>query len=260
MAQRTLPIELPPPQGGDEDERNHNPYIIAAILALSIVVVLFYRLSGSQIVPTDPIVTAATPGRSGPSYIVVDVDGEVVRPSVYKLRMGSRVFDAIASAGGFTEYADKRNVNMAAKLRDEMKIFVPRKGQPVPQATEVPEELPPVSLPPDEDPMMLPPEPPLDPLTPAPEVSPLVEATSTPQAAPATPAPVVVAPAARISINRASASQFEQIPGIGPKLANDIVNYRKGPPPRAFTSLEELMSVPGVKQSKYDEILPYIKL
>lgn len=265
MTQPTIPIQLPEPQSESQEERNHNPYIIAAILALSIVVVLFYRLSGSQVVPNEPLVNSGTPSRSGPSYIVVDVGGEVVRPSVYKLRVGSRVFDAIASAGGFTVRADKNRVNMAAKLRDEMKLVVPTLGQPALEPTASPEDIPVLEVPPLEDPPMDDPEtPPSDLLTPAVEVSPVAPVLPPPpESSPEplkTPVAVEVPPASRVSINRAAAGQLEEIPGIGPKLANEIVNYRKGPPPRAFTSLEELMQVPGIKQAKYDEIQPYIKL
>lgn len=265
MTQPTIPIQLPEPQSESLEERNHNPYIIAAILALSIVVVLFYRLSGSQVVPNDPLIASGTPSRSGPSYIVVDVGGEVLRPSVYKLRVGSRVFDAIASAGGFTGRADKNRVNMAAKLRDEMKLVVPTLGQPSFEPTGSPDEVPVLEVPPLEDPPSDYPEPPSEELTPAPEISPVAPILPPPLESPApeperTPSSVEVPPASRISINRAAAGQLEEIPGIGPKLANEIVNYRKGPPPKAFTSLEELMQVPGIKQAKYDEIQPYVKL
>jgi competence ComEA-like helix-hairpin-helix protein len=69
-----------------------------------------------------------------------------------------------------------------------------------------------------------------------------------------------IPPANRVSINRATVEQLQNIPGVDAKLALDIVNYRKGPPPHAFTSLEDLTSVPGLKGSKFDEIQPYLKL
>lgn len=277
MTQSTIQIPLPEPEPEPPEERNHNPYIVAAILALSIVVLLFYRLSGSQVVDSDPTVVGIS---KQSNHIIVDVDGAVERPGVYRLRVGSRVFDAIASAGGLKPDADKRQVNMAKKLRDEEKLIVPVIGQvlpsPSPSLTETPdpEENPEhYDLPGEDD--GPPVEEPVGELTPAPElpepVPSLSPASPSPATTPATsaspvavstppPAPPVVPPSAKVSINRATADQLETIPGLGAKLALEIVNYRKGPPPRAFTSLEELTLVPGLKQSKYEEILPYLKL
>lgn len=270
-----IPSQLPEPSGEtDQEERSHNPYIVAAILALSIVVLLFYRLSGSQVVPGDAVANStAVTRRVNPSYIVVDVGGEVLRPSVYRLRVGSRVFDAIASAGGLTDKADKRRVNMAARLRDEMKLFVPAVGEVDPSGSASPEPMVPEQPPED-----VPAQPYEEPVPESSEDQPAPQAKNTPAAAilpppapletarPVDPSPApeapppVLAPAAKVSINRASAEELEELPGVGPKLANDIVNYRKGPPPRAFTSLEELTQVPGIKQATFEKLQPYIKL
>lgn len=285
MTQPTIAIPLPEPEDDPPEERNHNPYIVAAILALSIVVLLFYRLSGSQVVPDEQTNMAALQSKSKSNHIFVDVDGAVVRPGVYRLRVGSRVFDAIASAGGLKGDADRLQIKMAAKLRDEEKLIVPRIGQILPTPTVTPgssatpvveEDLPPeVSDNPE-----VPPDQPLPELTPPVEVPPAaspspVAASTVPPPPPVdshpptgtTPAPAAsaapkpdVPAASKISINRASAEQLQNIPGVDAKLALDIVNYRKGPPPHAFTSLDDLTSVPGLKGPKFDEIQPYLKL
>lgn len=54
-----------------------------------------------------------------------------------------------------------------------------------------------------------------------------------------------------IMINRATAKEFESLDGIGPVLASRIVAYRKinGP----FSAIEDLMKVPGIGQSKFDQ-------
>lgn len=56
--------------------------------------------------------------------VVVDVKGAVVSEGVYHLALGSRVTDAIKAAGGFTETADKKSVNLAQKLTDEGVVYV----------------------------------------------------------------------------------------------------------------------------------------
>ena len=57
------------------------------------------------------------------------VTGAVARPGVYGLDPDSRVEDAIGAAGGFVDGADMPRVNLAARVRDEQEIFVPRVGE-----------------------------------------------------------------------------------------------------------------------------------
>ena len=59
----------------------------------------------------------------------VHVCGEVNHPGVYSFPEGSRVFDAVEAAGGFTEHADQESVNLAMSLIDEGKIYVPGKEE-----------------------------------------------------------------------------------------------------------------------------------
>ncbi|MCR5294787.1 MAG: ComEA family DNA-binding protein [Lachnospiraceae bacterium] len=60
--------------------------------------------------------------------IYVYVCGEVVSPGVYILPEGSRVYEALALAGGLTEEADERGLNQAEKLSDGQKLTVPAVG------------------------------------------------------------------------------------------------------------------------------------
>ena len=60
---------------------------------------------------------------------------------------------------------------------------------------------------------------------------------------------VVKKSAGPISINRASAKEFESLPGIGPVIANRIVSYRKEH--GSFTALEDLLNVPGIGESTF---------
>jgi len=65
--------------------------------------------------------------------ISVDVSGAVNKPGVYQLKEGDRVEEAIAAAAGFSSEANNeyiaKNLNMAAKLSDGAKIYVPYEGE-----------------------------------------------------------------------------------------------------------------------------------
>lgn len=65
--------------------------------------------------------------------IVVDVSGAVLKPGVYILNPNSRVSNALIAAGGLSESADRdwvaKNINMALKLGDAAKIYIPRAGE-----------------------------------------------------------------------------------------------------------------------------------
>ena len=65
------------------------------------------------------------------SKVTVDVKGAVVNPGVYTLKAGARVTDVIQEAGGMTEDADAKSVNLAASLSDEEVIYVANKDENV---------------------------------------------------------------------------------------------------------------------------------
>lgn len=57
--------------------------------------------------------------------ITVDVKGAVKSPGIYDLPIGSRVNDAVQKAGGLTEQADSKSLNLAQKVSDEALVYVP---------------------------------------------------------------------------------------------------------------------------------------
>lgn len=61
--------------------------------------------------------------------ITVDVKGAVKSPGIYDLPVGSRVNDAVQKAGGLTEQADSKLLNLAQKVSDEALVYVPTKGE-----------------------------------------------------------------------------------------------------------------------------------
>ena len=67
--------------------------------------------------------------------IMIDIEGAVVNPGVYKLSTDSRIVDALAAAEGMSEDADRfwveKNINLAKKASDGLKIYIPRTGEEV---------------------------------------------------------------------------------------------------------------------------------
>jgi competence protein ComEA len=67
--------------------------------------------------------------------IVVDIEGAVVKPGLYKLPQDSRLQDALVATGGLSASADRnfvsKNINLAIKLSDGAKIYFPFVGESV---------------------------------------------------------------------------------------------------------------------------------
>jgi competence protein ComEA len=65
--------------------------------------------------------------------VIVHVAGAVQHPGIVTLPARSRVYQAIAQAGGATAAARLDSVNLAAVLQDGQQVFVPAEGDPVAQ-------------------------------------------------------------------------------------------------------------------------------
>jgi competence protein ComEA len=63
-------------------------------------------------------------------------------------------------------------------------------------------------------------------------------------------------PAAPLDLNRATASELEQLPGIGPARAAVIVRIRERNGP--FRSVEELRALPRLSEKQFRELLQYV--
>lgn len=81
---------------------------------------------------SDAVVEASTSG-SASGKIFVDVEGAVLNPGVYQIPLNGRVQEALSAAGGLSELADRewtaKNLNLAAKLSDGAKIYIPKVGE-----------------------------------------------------------------------------------------------------------------------------------
>jgi competence protein ComEA len=78
--------------------------------------------------PTGPSPTAAVPGAPG-GLATVHAAGQVANPGVYTVPAGARVADVLTAAGGPLADADLSQLNLAAKVADGERVWVPKPGE-----------------------------------------------------------------------------------------------------------------------------------
>lgn len=93
----------------------------------------------TSLTTTTEVATDATKERAE-TMIYVDIKGAVKVPGIYQLKNQQRIWDALALAGGVSEEADTAQVNYAQKVKDQMIIYVPKKGESVAQSLETLQE------------------------------------------------------------------------------------------------------------------------
>jgi len=74
--------------------------------------------------------------------------------------------------------------------------------------------------------------------------------------APATKSKASPAPTAPININTATQAQLESLPGVGPKAAQRILDYRKQN--GSFKKVEDLMNVKGFGEKTFLKLKPML--
>lgn len=57
--------------------------------------------------------------------IKVHIAGEINKEGVYEVNNGDRLDDLVKRAGGLTKDANSKKINLAMKLEDQMKIYIP---------------------------------------------------------------------------------------------------------------------------------------
>jgi competence ComEA-like helix-hairpin-helix protein len=65
-------------------------------------------------------------------------------------------------------------------------------------------------------------------------------------------------PAHPLDLNVANVKELEQVPGIGPKTAQAIVDFRHKS--GRFRRVEDLLAIKGISQTKLDKMRPYLKV
>lgn len=61
--------------------------------------------------------------------IIVHISGQVKNPGIVEIEIGKRLVDAVEILGGLTPEADGDRINLAKKLQDEEKIYIPKIGE-----------------------------------------------------------------------------------------------------------------------------------
>lgn len=156
----------------------------------------------------------------------VQVSGAVLEPGIYDVPASCRVEEAIAAAGGMTENADSERVNLVRKVRDGMQIRVPVKKVARTSRTQRKS---------------------------AQAKSGLSESASKKYGSAKAGSGMMQ----NVRINSASARELQQLPGIGPALAQRIIVTRSG---GRFTSAEDLLRVPGIGKAKLAKLRDYVEV
>lgn len=163
---------------------------------------------------------AGQPGDSGDgtvtenTVIYVDVTGAVKAPGVYTLPAGSRVFEAIALAGGAREDASLENLNQAGILQDgqQIRVYTEEEAAQMAQQGSLP------SLPGAE--------------------------TAAGQKE--------SQEASKVNINTAGKEELMTLTGIGETRAEAILAYRQET--GGFQAPEDLMQVEGIKEKTFEKL------
>ena len=160
----------------------------------------------------------------------VQVSGAVLEPGIYDVPASCRVEEAIAAAGGLTENADSERVNLVRKVRDGMQIRVPVQKAARRNSTQRKN---------------------------AQAKSGLGESASGKYGSNKAGSGRNSSMKQRVRINSASAGELQQLPGIGPALAQRIVETRNR---WRFTSADDLLRVPGIGKAKLAKLRDYVEV
>ncbi|WP_346100090.1 helix-hairpin-helix domain-containing protein [Streptomyces olivaceiscleroticus] len=180
-------------------------------------------------------VPAAAPARR----IVVDIAGKVRHPGIHRLPQGARVADALRAAGGVLPGTSTRTLNRARLLVDGEQIVVG--ARPV--------------APPGPDGQA------------AAGAAGAPGATGTAGASGASGASgdsasgavtgAGAAPAGPVSLNSATPEQLDTLPGVGPVLAQRIIEFRTQH--GGFASVDQLQEVNGIGDRRFADLRPLVQ-
>lgn len=158
---------------------------------------------------------------SGSGVVVVHVVGQVKQPGVQELPVGARVSQAVEAAGGATKGADLSRVNLARVLVDGEQVRVPAPGDPV-------------------------------------DTSELTGPGAPAGGGGAGGAGGAAGGGGLVPLNSADLAALDTLPGVGPVLAQRILDWRTQH--GRFTSVDELGEVSGIGEKLLTQLTPLVTL
>lgn len=171
-------------------------------------------------------------GPPGAATVTVHVVGQVLRPGVFTLPAGSRVGDVVTRAG-VKKGADLAAINLARPLVDGEQIHVPMPGEALAGGAGGPGSAGTGVA--------------------GTGVSGTVGAGTGGAGAAGGGAG---ASGGRVDLNSATAAQLEELPGVGPVLAQRIIDWRTEH--GRFASVDELGEVSGIGEKIFAELQPRV--
>jgi competence protein ComEA len=175
---------------------------------------------------TDPDASnAVVAEEEEPAPIVVDVGGAVNNPTVLVLPAGSRVYEALESAGGLLPQADMSEINKAAVLKDGDRIYIPSKDEIAAKA-------------------------------PVPQSAGGGAGTGVTNASETSGVSAASAAGAQININTADLQELQKLSGVGPSTAQKILDYRETH--GRFGSVEDIKNVSGIGDKTFEKLKEHI--
>lgn len=103
-------------------------YIIGFMLVIIIILLGFtygnYVTISNEEVKEEPEKIEEKTEKKEETKIFVDIKGEVKNPGVYECDLGQRLIDVIKKAGGLTKSANTDTINLSKKVSDEMVIII----------------------------------------------------------------------------------------------------------------------------------------
>ena len=163
--------------------------------------------------------------------IIIYVAGAVKNEGIYELDENSRIADCIEKAGGLTEDAYIKDINLAYVLEDGMKVYIPKNSD----KNEIKDETCTYVSKENGN---------IDMNASTSKNTGVSKNTNT--------------QSNKININTATQTELETLPGIGPSTAIKIINYRKEN--GKFANIEDIKKVSGIGDSKYAQIKDLIKI
>lgn len=162
--------------------------------------------------PPPTAAPSTAPVATVPQPIVVHVAGAVNQPGVFTLPPGSRANAAVEAAGGPAPDGELDGLNLATPLTDGQRVYVPTVG----------------------------------------EIDPIAVGAAAAELSPTNGSTAPAAALGPIDVNRATADELEQLPGVGPATATAIIDDRERNGP--YATVDDLDRVPGIGPAKLEVI------